>query len=143
MATTHQRPAALAHTVRRLRAVHARRLYDVGRGLRGTRCSRARPSSPARPRRRPAHLHVVRLALQQVVRREGEGDQQEAVEEGERHRVVRGQRVNEEFGQTEGPFVADKETYGVGKQWCVLKGIPIRVDSDDDSESPLEVSESD
>ena len=38
------------------------------------------------------------------------------------------------MGDTDGHIVADPETYGANKLWCVLKPIPIELD-DDDSEN--------
>ena len=37
---------------------------------------------------------------------------------------------DEEFGKTEGHLLADKETYGADKLWCILKGIPVDLDSE-------------
>ena len=43
---------------------------------------------------------------------------------------------DEVHGETEGHFVADADTYGVDKQWCALKGIPIEVPESDGSSEP-------
>ena len=40
---------------------------------------------------------------------------------------------DETYGETYGMFVADPNTYGADKEWCLLKPIPIALD---DSEPP-------
>ena len=49
----------------------------------------------------------------------------------------------ETFGETRGLMVADAETYGAEKLWCVLKAIPIELDSESDSSEPPELPPSD
>ena len=39
---------------------------------------------------------------------------------------------DETFGETRGMFVADAQTYGADKLWCVLKPIPIDFTGDSD-----------
>ena len=49
---------------------------------------------------------------------------------------------DEENGKTLAHITASKETYGANKLWCILKGIPIHLDSDSRDESePLEPSD--
>ena len=38
---------------------------------------------------------------------------------------------DETYGETRGMFVAEAETYGADKLWCLLKPIPVELDSDD------------
>ena len=42
---------------------------------------------------------------------------------------------DETYGETCGMIVADPDTYGADRLWCMLKPIPIELDSDDDSTS--------
>ena len=39
---------------------------------------------------------------------------------------------DETFGETRGMFVADEETYGADRLWCLLCAIPIELDDDED-----------
>ena len=38
---------------------------------------------------------------------------------------------DEVYGETRGMFVADADTYGADKEWCLLKPIAIDVDTDE------------
>ena len=42
---------------------------------------------------------------------------------------------DETFGETSGMFVADEETYGADRLWCLLRAIPIELDDEDDDEA--------
>lgn len=55
-------------------------------------------------------------------------------------RRTRSENVSVEFndetdGETRGLMVADAETYGADRLWCMLKPIPIELDDDDDDSS--------
>ena len=39
---------------------------------------------------------------------------------------------DETYGETTGQFVADKETYGAERLWCLLRQIPVPLDEDSD-----------
>eukprot|EP00966_Prymnesium_polylepis_P333088 7388556-Prymnesium_polylepis.1 len=39
------------------------------------------------------------------------------------------------FGETRGMFVADADTYGTDRLWCLLRAIPIELDADDEAEA--------
>ena len=41
--------------------------------------------------------------------------------------------VDEQYGETVGHIVADKDTYGADRSWVVLKPIPIELDSEDEA----------
>ena len=41
---------------------------------------------------------------------------------------------DETYGETRGMIVADSDTYGADRLWCMLKPIPIELDDDDDDD---------
>ena len=51
---------------------------------------------------------------------------------------------DETYGETRGMIIADPDTYGADKLWCMLKPIPIELnDDDDESSQPPEVPTTD
>ena len=59
-------------------------------------------------------------------------------------RRTRSENVSVEFndetdGETRGLMVADAETYGADRLWCLLKPIPVELDSDSETSEPPEL----
>ena len=46
---------------------------------------------------------------------------------------------DETYGETRGLMVADAETYGADRLWCLLKPIPVELDSDSETSEPPEL----
>ena len=97
--------------------------------------------APARPRGGAAHGTVVRLAVWYNAWYVGT-----IVEINKRRTKSENVSVafnDEMYGETRGMIVADPDTYGADRLWCILRPIPIVLDNDDDSSEPPELPTTD
>ena len=78
---------------------------------------------------------LVRPAVQCVVCRQGRPKVDHINKRRTKSENVCVSFNNETFGETHGMFVADDETYGADRLWCLLRAIPIDLDDEDDDDA--------